>query len=41
VWKLFDEHYLLNAVIPNYAKPMLEHKNATKIAIEKFKNGAV
>jgi len=30
---------MLNAVIPNYAKPMLEHKSAAKIAIEKFKNG--
>lgn len=38
---LHDESYLLNAVIPNYKKPMLEHKSAAKIAIEKFKNGAL
>ncbi len=38
--KLHDEAYLLDAIIPNYVKPMLVHKEAAKIAIESFKKGA-
>lgn len=36
---LHNEEYLLSATIPNYPKPILEHKKAAKIAIESFKNG--
>jgi deoxyribodipyrimidine photo-lyase len=35
---LHKEEFLLDASIKNYPKPMLEHKLAAKIAIDKFKN---
>jgi deoxyribodipyrimidine photo-lyase len=35
---LHNEEYLLKTDIKNYPKPMLEHKSAAKIAIEKFKS---
>ena len=34
---LHDENYLLGATIQGYPKPMVHHKEAAKIAIEKFK----
>ncbi|MDA3907455.1 MAG: deoxyribodipyrimidine photo-lyase [Sulfurimonas sp.] len=37
---IHNEEYLLEAKIPNYPKPMVEHKVAAKIAIDYFKNGA-
>lgn len=36
---LHNEEYLLLASINNYPRPMLNHKNVAKIAIEYFKNG--
>lgn len=35
---LHDEAYLLNNTITNYPKPIVRHKVAAKIAIDKFKN---
>jgi deoxyribodipyrimidine photo-lyase len=35
---LHKEEFLLDSNIKNYPKPMLEHKVAAKIAIDKFKN---
>jgi deoxyribodipyrimidine photo-lyase len=37
---IHNEEYLLEAKIPNYPKPMVEHKVAAKIAIDYFNNGA-
>jgi len=34
---IHNEEYLLKANIEGYPKPMLQHKEAAKIAIEKFK----
>ena len=36
---LYDERFLEAAVIPNYPKPMVSHKEAAKRAIELFKQG--
>ncbi len=36
---LHDENYLLGATIQGYPKPMVHHKEAAKIAVEKFKHG--
>lgn len=35
---LHDESYLLNATLPNYPRPMVDHKVVAKVAIEAFKN---
>jgi len=35
---LYDEEWLLNAHLLNYPQPIVRHKEASKIAIESFKN---
>lgn len=35
---LHSEEYLFNNILVDYPKPIVEHKTAAKIAIEKFKN---